>query len=132
MHSHADCQREISELQALAWSYSRCSLIDQALQGPEDQKVVVPSSSILTILLLLRVADGTYNGAQKPACANCQRQSEACGYSIRLNWKIDHHEGLVFDQDHSLLLENLENLVSSGSTDQLGHITPSTDTEGTG
>ncbi|KAJ9503543.1 hypothetical protein H2202_000682 [Exophiala xenobiotica] len=25
-------------------------------------------------------------GEEKPACANCQRQGEACDYSIRLNW----------------------------------------------
>lgn len=27
-----------------------------------------------------------FSGEEKPSCANCQRQGEACDYSIRLNW----------------------------------------------
>jgi hypothetical protein len=41
------------------------------------------------------------SGEEKPQCLNCERQGEACDYSIRLNWggrtKSKNEGGFVFD-----------------------------------
>ena len=45
-----------------------------------------PQSEMVLRSIARSSATNDFSGEEKPDCINCQRQSEACDYSIRLNW----------------------------------------------
>ena len=56
---------------------------DQAMQVQEDQMVRLMTDPTGATVL---TCPSDNSGEEKPSCLNCQRQSETCDYSIRLNW----------------------------------------------
>jgi hypothetical protein len=113
--------------------------------GRSNGSVLYSPSSLsinFCIYLTYEITEDIYSGEEKPTCSNCQKQGEACDYSIRLNWEgrtfqrtvisPKRHSDSGIKSSLSSLLEptTVEKLTSARSMDVVEHGTPSTDTEG--
>ena len=66
-----------------SWTFVTDSMLGvQAMQGTQSEMV----SSHRTSQHIISANIFFSSGEEKPSCLNCQRQGEACDYSVRLNW----------------------------------------------